>query len=202
MAPLQSAPKIIWLDTAESTNKCIREASGSLDNLSVVAAVSQTAGRGQGDHTWFSTPGKNLTFSMLFRPAGLAVADAGSISCAVALGIRDYLLARGVTARIKWPNDLWVGEKKICGMLIENILSGPAVKESIIGIGLNLNEENWPAELPNPVSLLELTGVRTDPREELPVLAERICRRLELAGTPGGRLKLQEEFERYVFRLS
>lgn len=201
MKPSQKASDIIWLQQAESTNRSIRDASSGLDNLSVIAAVEQTAGRGQGTHTWYSTPGKNLTFSLLVRPVQLKAADMILLTCATTLGIRDYLLGHGIEARFKWHNDIWVGDRKICGILIENILDGELIAESIIGIGLNLNEEGWPADLPNPVSLKELTGKEYDLRRELPSLHSKICRRFAILDSDAGRKELQEEFGKYVFRL-
>ena len=201
MNPSQSGADIIWLSTTESTNRAVRDAICRLDNLSVIAAVEQTAGRGQGTHTWHSTPGKNLTFTMLYKPANLPAASILTITCAVTLGIRDYLSGHGIEAAIKWPNDIWVGDKKICGILIENTLEQGRVSNSIIGIGFNLNETDWPAELPNPVSLANLTGKQYSCRPELESLAQKIRRRFSLAETDGGRKKLQEEFGKYVFRL-
>jgi len=204
MEPLVQAADILWLETADSTNHALRERISSLDNLSIVATREQTAGRGQGTHTWFSTPGQNLTFSILYRYEGacaLAVSDSLLITQITTLALRDYLLSHGVEARIKWPNDIWVGERKICGILIENILDGSSVRESIVGIGLNLNETDWPAELPNPVSLHELTGGRYDPHAELILLHKEICRRFAMLSDPDGRKSLQEEFGKYVFRL-
>ena len=201
MAPSKSSPNIIWLDSAESTNRTLRERLGEYDNLSVVAAVEQTAGRGQGTHTWYSTKGLNLTFSILFNPHELPTDEILLITCATTLGIRDYLLEKGVEARIKWPNDIWVEDKKICGILIENILEGKLIRHSIIGIGLNLNEEHWPEELPNLVSLKQLTGMHYDTRAELKALTYKICRRFAILDTSNGRSSLQEEFEKYLFRL-
>ncbi|MBO4566091.1 MAG: biotin--[acetyl-CoA-carboxylase] ligase [Bacteroidales bacterium] len=201
MNPSQRSADIIWLDSTESTNRAVREAIPRLDNLSVIATVKQTAGRGQGSHTWHSTPGMNLTFSMLYKPSALPAKEMITITCATTLGIRDYLLFRGVESRIKWPNDIWVGDKKICGILIENILDGADISASIIGIGLNLNETDWPSDLPNPVSLANITGKRYDCHAELEALAEKIRRRFSLAGSDGGRKDLQEEFGKYAFRL-
>ena len=191
----------MWLSTTDSTNRALREASSGLDNLSVIATREQTAGRGQGTHTWHSEPGLNLTFSLLFRPKDLHTEDIILITCGTTLGIRDYLLSRGVESRIKWPNDIWVKDRKICGILIENKLDGTRVAESIIGIGFNLNETQWPADLPNPVSLKQLTGLDYDTHAELEALAEKICRRLSSSDTAIGRKVLQEEFGKNVFRL-
>ena len=204
MEPSLPDPQIIWLDSADSTNSALRRLSEGLDNLSIVAARAQTAGRGQGDHTWFASPGTNLTFSILYRFGGesaLAAADAILITQVTTLALRDYLLSHGVQARIKWHNDIWVGDRKICGILIENRLEGAAVQESIVGIGLNLNETDWPEELPNPVSLRELTGRTYDLETELEGLHKEICRRFGQLASGDGRRSLQEEFGKYMFRL-
>ena len=204
MEPFDRDTHILWLETAESTNRELRKRMSGLDNLSIVAARTQTAGRGQGTHTWHSSPGQNLTFSILYRFAGvggLVAADALLITQVTTLALRDYLGGHGVQARIKWPNDIWVGERKICGILIENILDGPAVRESIVGIGLNLNEMDWPAGLPNPVSLRELTGRQYAPEAELRLLQKEIRRRFGLLASSDGRNSLQEEFVKYMFRL-
>lgn len=207
MNPFHLSAKQIWLEETDSTNRALRRHIGDYDSLSFLAAYGQTAGRGQGDHTWFSTPGKNLTFSYLLRYSEflghpLATDDALLITCVTTLGIRDYLLTHEVKADIKWPNDIWVDGKKICGILIENILEDGAIRESIIGVGLNLNETGWPPELPNPVSLSELTGKTYDPAAELEALSNEICRRCAMLAQPDGSVSLQEEFGKYMFRLS
>ena len=204
MEPSHAGAHILWLDTVDSTNSELKKRISSFDNLSIVATREQTAGRGQGTHTWFATPGLNLTFSILYRFEGtcaLAASDALLITQVTTLALRDYLLARGVQARIKWPNDIWVDDRKICGILIENTVSEGQVRTSIVGIGLNLNETDWPAELPNPVSLRELTGQRYDPAAELVALEKEIRRRFGLLASFGGRISLQEEFGKFMFRL-
>ena len=204
MEPSDACAHILWLETADSTNSELRRRITGLDNLSIIAAREQTAGRGQGTHTWFSTPGRNLTFSILYRfgdAYALAASDAILITQVTTLAIRDYLLGHGVRARIKWPNDIWVEDRKICGILIENTLESGMVRESIVGIGLNLNETGWPPELPNPVSLRELTGREYAPDAELTALEKEIRRRFGLLASPDGRCSLQEEFGRFMFRL-
>jgi len=204
MEPSNAGADILWLETADSTNSELRRRISALDNLSIIATREQTAGRGQGTHTWFATPGQNLTFSILYRFEGaceLAASDALLITQVTTLALRDYLLGHGVQARIKWPNDIWVEARKICGILIENTVSGGRVRESIVGIGLNLNETGWPAELPNPVSLHELTGRHYDPAAELTALHKEIRRRFSQLATSDGRCSLQEEFGRFMFRL-
>ena len=209
MNPLECSPLISWVESSKSTNDSIREQISILDNLSVIATFEQTAGRGQGDHTWYSSPRMNLTFSILYRfpkedgpevlplPASRAIA----VTHISSLAISDYLKEKGVHARIKWPNDVWVGERKICGILIENTLIGDKVDCSIVGIGLNLNERRWPQELPNPVSLHELTGKDYVLQDELALLCDKIAARYRQALTAAGREILEEDFGKLVFRL-
>lgn len=209
MAPLREKlekVRIIWLDSAKSTNSELRMRLGELDNLSVIAAVEQTAGRGQGSHTWYSSPRTNLTFSILYRfpedgQGLLKVADMLLVTQITTLGIREYLLSKGITAGIKWPNDIWVGDRKICGILIENILDGDRIEASIVGIGLDVNEETWPEELPNPVSMKQLTGVHYELVSELEELCESISKRYFQSMDEEGRKSLEKEFTEHMFRL-
>ncbi len=174
--------------------------------MSVIAARFQTAGRGQGDHTWLSPKDENLTFSILIRfgedgiPA-LPVADALRITYIATLSIRDFLSEEGIDSRIKWPNDIWVKDRKICGMLIENILDGSNVACSIIGIGINLNQTAFDPSLPNPVSLSMLTGRHYDLKTALEGLYKKICRRVSQLGVPDGYNELEMEFNNHVFHL-
>ena len=209
MAPLREKlekVRIIWLDSAKSTNSELRMRLGELDNLSVIAAVEQTAGRGQGSHTWYSSPRTNLTFSILYRfPEDghglLKVADMLLVTQITTLGIREYLLSKGITAGIKWPNDIWVGDRKICGILIENILDGDRIEASIVGIGLDVNEETWPEELPNPVSMKQLTGIHYELVSELEELCASISKRYFQSMDEEGRKSLEKEFTEHMFRL-
>lgn len=194
---------IIWLKLTDSTNDEARRRLDALDNLSVLAAETQTAGRGQGDHTWTSAPGQNLTFTLVlkFPPcAPLATSEILLITQAVTGGIRRYLLSKGVESRIKWPNDIYVGDRKICGILIENILDGKQVSSSMIGIGLNLNQDRFPADLPNPVSLRQLTGRTYDLRTELVLLREALKKTASLLDSQEGRSELSRDFDAFVFR--
>lgn len=191
----------IWYDVLDSTNNEARRALEGLDNLSVIAAVGQSAGRGQGDHTWYASPGKNITATVVLKPENLPAGDYLFVTRVTTLALLSYLKDRGVQARIKWPNDIWVEDRKICGILIENILDGARMKACLLGIGLNINEEGWPENLPNPVSLKELTGKEYDVREELQALVEQISRHCEMLLDSDGRKYLEEEFSRNVFRL-
>lgn len=155
---------IIWLNTAISTNDSARERMEELDNLSVLSVVEQTGGRGQRGNSWHSEPGKNLTFSMILKKDGVCVgsADQFCISMAAALSVCRLLGTLGIEAKIKWPNDIYVGDDKICGILIENSLRGPWIQTSIIGIGLNVNQTIFDETLPNPTSVRLITGKETE----------------------------------------
>lgn len=197
---MERAAEIYRIGVVDSTNQEMRRRLGTLRDLDVIAADSQSAGRGQGEHLWHSEPGLNLTFSIL-STAPLSGREAVLTSCAATCGILDYLRGKGVEARIKWPNDIWVGDRKICGLLIENLFEGRHSSHSIIGVGFNLNETSWPEGLPNPVSLKDLTGIGYDTTVELDLLVTKIRRRLGLLASADGRSSLQEEFGKYVFRL-
>ena len=183
---MKNMTDIIWYDSIDSTNKQAKRLLSGLPAMSVIAAREQTAGRGQRGNTWKSEAGSNLTFSIVMRfgpefrqelPANCQFV----ISEAVALGIKDYLGEENVRARIKWPNDIYAGDRKICGILIENTVSGERITSCIAGAGLNLNQKDFPAELPNPVSLTMLTGKEYDVGNELLKAVARICSRLEEA---------------------
>lgn len=126
----------------------------------VVRADSQSAGRGQFGSRWESEAGANLTFSVLLYPRWLAAGEQFWLSMAMALGVKDALAAAlAQTAfhpdglRLKWPNDLYLDQRKTGGILIENGLSGLAIQSSVVGIGLNVNQLHFPDDLPNATSL-------------------------------------------------
>ena len=190
--------EIIWLESTDSTNSELRRRLDRSGDLTIVAAETQSAGRGQGEHTWHSAPGMNLTFSILLRHSCLKASDALAVTSVMTLGIRDYLHSKGIRPWIKWPNDIWVGEKKICGILVENSIRAGKIDFSIVGVGLDLNQTDWPAELPNPVSVKELTGMEYDTREELRQLAGALARRSSQTSTPEGITQIIEEFGKVV----
>ena len=145
---------IIWLASTDSTNEEAKRRISDIDNLSVVSALEQTSGRGQRGNQWYSAPGQNLLFSIVLKSPSLKAKNHFALNEMAALSVTDFLSAYGIKAEIKWPNDIYVGEKKICGMLIENSFLGNAISSSIIGIGLNINQRNFNVSLPNPTSLV------------------------------------------------
>ena len=156
---------IIWLVSVDSTNLEAQRHISDIDNLSVLSALEQTAGRGQRGNTWTSAPGENLMFSIVLKFAcdpddsrqnllsPLHARDQFALNEIASLSVVDFLSMHGISAKIKWPNDIYVGSKKICGILIENSLRGSGVSSSIIGIGLNINQRNFNVNLPNPTSM-------------------------------------------------
>ena len=132
-----------------------------------ISADFQTAGHGQATNHWESEDGKNLLFSLLLRPTVIPASEQFVITEIVTLAIinalQDYIRQR---ITIKWPNDIYVGDKKLCGILIENALCGPTIDTCIVGIGININQELFTSNAPNPISLKQLNG-RDNDREEI-----------------------------------
>ena len=155
---MESKTDIIWLERVDSTNDEARRHISEIDNLSVVSALEQTKGRGQRGNRWSSQPGENLTFSLVVKDFRIKANEQSAISQATALSLVDLLSRHEIKARIKWPNDIYTGDEKICGILIENSLKGSEIDWSIIGIGLNVNQTAFPEDLPNPTSMKLCTG--------------------------------------------
>ena len=155
-----SKESIIHLTTVDSTNRYIRDEAVALwenrgtGDFAVVTAGHQTAGRGQRGNAWNSNAGENLLFSLLVRPGEtLEVSRQFLLSQAVALSIHDAMKCYGVDTRLKWPNDIYAGNRKLAGILLELDYSGAFVEQAIIGIGLNVNQENFPPMDRKPVSM-------------------------------------------------
>ena len=162
---------IIWSEELDSTNEEARRRISDLDNLSVLSVERQTAGRGQRGNSWRSAPGENLTFSIIlkFRKGDASSEESSGDSATLpqlkatdqfvlseisSLALVRLLENHGIRASVKWPNDIYIGSCKVCGMLIENSILGSSVSSSIIGIGLNVNQRNFDVSLPNPTSML------------------------------------------------
>ena len=193
----------------DSTNLDAWRNKDAAEDKTVWCAEYQTAGRGQRGNRWESRQGENLMFSILFRPRGLRAAGQFVISQICSVGIVRYLAELGLDARIKWPNDIYIGDRKICGMLIENTLKDDTLAVSIAGIGLNVNQRVFPPELPNPTSVLlsledaGTCGARMSDfslKDELPGLLGRIFGlygQLDGNGLVPG---LEEEYSQLLYR--
>ena len=155
--------KVIHIDETDSTNRWLRAymqaprplvPEGSYpesgEQAVVVVAEYQTAGKGCGENSWESERGKNLTFSVLLHPTEISANCQFRISEAVSVVLCETIERFGVQkTSIKWPNDIYVGDRKICGILIENMLWGRIIDESIVGIGLNVNQKAFLSDAPN-----------------------------------------------------
>lgn len=148
---------LITLKEVDSTNTFLKDAlskSTPLLDGTVIMADRQLAGRGQSGNSWISEAGKNLTFSVLLNPVFLPIERQFDLNMAVSLALNDFFNKYKLqAATIKWPNDSYLNNKKVAGILIENILQANKIKHAIIGIGLNVNQENFPANLKNVTSL-------------------------------------------------
>jgi BirA family biotin operon repressor/biotin-[acetyl-CoA-carboxylase] ligase len=148
---------IITLDKTKSTNYYANEkmALKMLPEGTVIRAGYQTAGKGLEGNHWFSSPAKNVLMSIVFHPSYLKPADQFLLNKMSSLGVADTVreLLDDHEVKIKWPNDLLVNGSKIAGILIQSSFMGDAFTYSIVGIGLNVNEDVFPEEIPDPTSL-------------------------------------------------
>lgn len=180
--------EIIRLKSVQSTNKFAMDfvEKYPAKNGLVFWADEQTAGRGYGDNTWESEKGKNLTCTLLIKPLDISPANQFAITQMVSVALQS--LVEGITGRndirIKWPNDIYAGNKKLAGMLIQNTIKGQELAVSLIGIGLNINQEKFSRQLPNPVSIFQLTNQLSDREIILNKFLEIFQNEYDLSGTP------------------
>ena len=168
------------ISETSSTNQLMKELlrTSQLPEGYVVHTDFQTNGKGQGSNAWESAKGKNLLFSLLLRPQHIAIETQFIISQIVSLGIIDVLrglhpeIANGLS--IKWPNDIYWQDKKLGGILIENTIQGRVINASVVGIGLNINQEKFESGAPNPVSLKQIAGKEYHPKDILEAVVEHI----------------------------
>jgi len=156
---MESWQKIIKLSEIDSTNTYLSNLSkeAALAEGTIVAASYQNVGKGYGTNLWESEKGKNILISILLFPSFLPVEKNFLLSKAVSLGILNYVASKSNGIKIKWPNDIYYKEQKLAGILIENIVKGDKLNQSIVGIGLNINQKTFLSNAPNPVSLNKIT---------------------------------------------
>jgi birA, biotin-[acetyl-CoA-carboxylase] ligase region len=147
---------IVWFDALASTQSFMEENSNNLQQKewNVVATSNQEQGRGQGKNKWESKKGKNLAFSLCLMPEFISVERQFVLTQLYSLGICDMLsnYIDEKTVKIKWPNDIYIGTNKICGMLVTNKIIGANICSSISGIGINVNQTEF-SYAPNPTSI-------------------------------------------------
>lgn len=165
------------LDATDSTNSYLKELARrkELPNWAVVRADFQDSGRGQQGASWESAPGKNLLFSILHRSNSFKATDQFYLNCAVSLGIHKVLSRHKIPdLSVKWPNDIMSGSQKLAGILIENSLMRDRISQSIIGVGLNVNQKYFSPDLPKACSMLQLLETSFDLDQLLKELVEGI----------------------------
>ncbi|MCX6268055.1 MAG: biotin--[acetyl-CoA-carboxylase] ligase [Bacteroidetes bacterium] len=191
--------RIIELGSIGSTNVYASEVhtAAEFEDGDVIWTQEQFAGRGQQNHSWISEPGKNLTFTVCLKPRFLAPDRQFQLNKAISLGVLDFLRSfhpfpTNVPHRvlhIKWPNDIYVDDLKIGGILIENRIMGSVFESSVAGIGVNVNQTGFAPEIPNPVSLFQIFGHEILLKEALLSLCRFLdFRHVELQQTDQGNL--------------
>ncbi|RUA28973.1 MAG: biotin--[acetyl-CoA-carboxylase] ligase [Bacteroidetes bacterium] len=171
----------VFLKEVDSTNKELirRLNTQSLNEGFLVQAAFQSGGKGQGDNQWESEGDKNLLFSFLLRPQFLAISNQFYITIITSLALADSIrsLLLDEVVKIKWPNDIYVGRKKIAGVLIENAIQGDTFDWVVIGIGVNVNQQHFTSDAPNPISLIQILEEETEINEVLALFETQFANR-------------------------
>lgn len=193
----------ICLPEVNSTNTWLLEALASSQPLpegALVYTLRQMAGRGQVGNKWESEPDRNISFSLLLRPVFVPVQQQFVISEMCSVGILQGLMSLGLrNVSVKWPNDIYVGDEKVCGILIENRLMGGVLSESVLGVGINVGQTVWKSDAPNPTSLA-LHGIDASPEEVLDVVLHHIASLYELLHEPSGASVIHRLFCEHLYR--
>ena len=173
--------KIFELDSIDSTNAYANRLlmQAPLDDGDVIWAHEQFAGRGQHNHTWVSEADMNLTFTVILRPCFVAPDRQFLLNKIVSLAVVDFLRDSLVNdpASIKWPNDIYIGNLKIGGILIENKIMGSILETSIAGIGVNINQTHFTQDIPNPASMIQFLHRETSLKDALLMICRCLDRR-------------------------
>lgn len=193
---------IIFCESLPSTNNHAADIlkQKEVQEGTIIQTDFQSAGRGQSGNKWESEKGKNLLISIILFPKMINPADQFIISMTVSLGICDFLKKYIPDSNIKWPNDIYVGNDKIAGILIENSIMGEHIENSVIGIGLNINQDIFRSDAPNPVSLKMLTGSELNLSECLTQLASDLDKRYKQLLSEQFDI-IRNEYVSYLYRL-
>jgi biotin-[acetyl-CoA-carboxylase] ligase BirA-like protein len=192
---------ILYPVSVEASRQFILSKAISLavyDFLSQFVTDNQTQGRGQGNNSWESAPGKNLTFSMILYPVSIEVSAQFVLSKAISLAVYDFISQFVSDVSVKYPNDVYVGNRKITGILIENFIKGAYLEKSIAGIGVNINQERFESNAPNPVSLRQMTGNTYQLNDCLENLCACIAHRYKMI--TGNADQLHSDYEQHLYR--
>ena len=203
ITPAEFPVPLIILPETDSTNNYLtqlcNEQQSAVREFTTVIAERQTAGKGQRGNSWESEDCRNITFSFVLYPTFIEARRQFILSQIVSLSIKEELdeWTKGIS--IKWPNDIYWKDKKICGMLIENDLMGRNISQSISGIGINVNQEVFHSTAPNPISLRQITGKQYDIFEILKNIMLRIQSSYELLRN-GDTEPIAHRYEKALFR--
>lgn len=200
-----SIAEFIRLEETRSTNSYLLDLLSSSEALpegTVIAADRQTEGRGQqGGGGWESAPGLNITMSILLRPKKLYARRQFILSQIAALAVKETIDGYSGGVTVKWPNDIYYNDKKICGILIENNLTGNYVSTSVVGIGLNVNQTDFPPMDVDPVSLSMITGRRHNCEEIMRQTAERLlCIYADASRSASGLEAVRSKYSAALYR--
>ncbi len=198
---LIAGTQYIHLSETASTNLYLSNLlqNNRLPEGTIVSTAHQTTGRGQMGNRWHSEAGKNLTFSMVIYPGFLSLQKQFVLNMAVSLALVDYLKAIIPDVFIKWPNDIYISHKKIAGILVENSITGNQIKQTVIGIGLNVNQIIFPPDLANPTSLTLETGRKFELEEVTELILNFLdARLLQLKSEKFE--QLHEDYLKYLYR--
>jgi BirA family biotin operon repressor/biotin-[acetyl-CoA-carboxylase] ligase len=197
----QNLIKLLAVDSTNSFLKRMLSNSEPLPEGPVIMAENQYSGRGQVESTWYAEPGKNLTFSILLHPSFLPIQQQFTLNMAVSVAIRQTLMAiTGPGLTIKWPNDIYYKDKKIGGVLIENIIAGSRIKACIVGIGINVNQQTFDGALNNRAG--SIYQILHEDVNLISLLAE-ICSHIEagyLKLKSGGYHTLRNDYLNFLYR--
>jgi BirA family biotin operon repressor/biotin-[acetyl-CoA-carboxylase] ligase len=167
----------------------------------VILADHQQKGKGQGGSHWISDHNSNLLFSILLKPDFIPAERQYYLSMSISGGLADFVASIAGASAIKWPNDILLNMKKVAGVLIENTIMGDMLNTSVIGIGLNVNQREFPQDLPNPVSLSLATGKEYNLDETLKELLAYLS--ISVDQLYGGRLDLvRTTYLNHLWRLN
>ena len=170
---------IIKIESCASTNSFLKDLSDkqTLEEGTFVVTSKQTAGKGQAGNYWEADPCKNITLSMVLFPDFLPIQKHFLLSEIIVLGVKDVLDTYTQGISVKWPNDIYYQDKKLGGILIENDIMEQTISRSIVGIGININQETFRPETPNPISLKQITGKESDLNVFLEQISDSISAR-------------------------
>ncbi len=191
----------IFKESLPSTNSYLTDLVKiqDLQEGTIVSTGYQSAGRGYSNSRWESEKNKNLLFSILLRPSGIKPDQQFLISMLISLGVCDFAERYIRSAKVKWPNDIYVDDDKIAGILIENSIMEDRIEYSIAGIGFNINQELFLSSAPNPISLKQITGVEYDLTSGLTLISADLDNRYKqlLSGKDS---EITEEYAGRLFR--